>query len=81
MIDFAVARYLYLEPFREGVRAFRAHTVQAAGILVGALSKLSAGVQICQNQLNRRHFPFWMNIDGNAAAIVPHRNRAIDMNR
>ena len=54
--------------------------MQAAGIFVSALSKFSAGVQIGQHQLNRWHFPFGMNIDGNAAAIVPRRDRSIDMN-
>ena len=80
VIDFAVPRYLYLEPFRKRVRAFCAHAMQAAGIFISALSKFSAGVQICQHQLDRRHFPFGMNIDGNAAAIVSHRDRSIDMN-
>ena len=44
------------------------------------MAKFSAGVQICQHQLNRRHFPFGMNIDRNAPAIVSHRDRSIDMN-
>src|SRR5207253_1107197 len=72
--------YFCFEPFRKRVRTFCAHAMQAAGIFVSALSKFSAGVQICQHQLNRRHFPFGMNIDGNAAAIVSHRDRSIDMN-
>src|SRR5205807_7785340 len=47
VVDLAVARYFHLEPFRKRVRAFRAYSVQAAGIFIGALSKFSAGVQIC----------------------------------
>src|SRR5205823_6037277 len=48
VIDLAVTRYLGFEPFRERVRAFRAHAMQAARILVCALSELSAGMQIRQ---------------------------------
>ena len=80
VINFAVARDLCLEPFRQCVRAFCAHAMQTAGIFVSALSKFSAGVQICQHQLNRRHFPFRVNIDRNAAAIVSNRDRPVHMN-
>ena len=47
VIDLAVARYFYLEPFRKRVRAFRAYAVETARIFVGTLSKFSASVQIC----------------------------------
>ena len=57
-----------------------ADPVQSAGILVCALSKFSAGMQICEHQLNRRHLPFRMNINRNTAAVVADRDRSIDMN-
>ncbi len=80
VIDFALARDFHFEPVGKCVRAFRAHAVQAAGIFVSALSEFSPGVQICQHQLDRRHFPFRMNIHWDPAAVVAHRNRPIDMN-
>ena len=55
--------------------------MQAAGIFISALTKFSAGVQVCEHQLDRRHFPFRMNIDRNAAAVVAHGHAAIDMHR
>ncbi len=54
--------------------------MQAARIFVCALSEFPAGVQICQHQLDCRHFPFWMYIGWNPTAIVTHRDPAIDVN-
>ena len=79
MINLAVARDLGLEPFRERVCALRADAVQSARILVCALSEFSARVQIRQHQLNRGHLPFRMNVDRNAAAVVAHRDRSVDV--
>ena len=79
VINLAVARDFDLEPVGERVDAFGADAVQAAGIFVGALAELAARVQIGQDQLDRRHFPFRMNIDRNAAAVVAHGDRAIDV--
>ena len=81
VIDLAVARDFHFEPVGKCVRAFRADAVQTAGIFVSALPEFSAGVQIGQHQLDRRHLPFRMHVDRNAAAVVAHRNRSIDMNR
>ena len=53
--------------------------MQTAGIFISALSKFSAGVQICQHELDGRHFPFWMNINGNAATVIAHGHASIDM--
>src|SRR4029453_4181192 len=79
VIDLAITRHFHLEPFRKRIRALRAYSVQAARIFVGALSKFSASVQIGEHQLDRRHFPFGMNIYGNSTAIVAHRYRSIDV--
>ena len=38
-------------------------------------------MQIGQDQLDGRHLEFRMHVDRNAAAVVPDRNRAIDVNR
>ena len=79
VINLAVARDFHLEPIGKRVDAFRADAVQAAGIFVGALAEFSARVQIGQDQLDRRHLPFRMNIDRNAAAVIAHGDRAIDV--
>ncbi len=81
MINLRVARHFHLEPIRERVNALRADAVQTAGIFVGALPELAARVQIRQDQLDRRHLELRMHVDRNAAAVVAHRNRAIDMDR
>ena len=79
VIDLAVARDFHLEPFGKRIRAFRAHTMQTAGIFVSALTEFSARVQVREHQLDCWHLPFRMNIDRNTAAIVAHRNAAFDM--
>ncbi len=79
VINLVVPRNLDLEPFRKGVDALGAHAVQAAGILVGALAEFSARVQVRQHQFHRRHFPFRMDVDRDAAAVVADGNGAIDM--
>ena len=81
VINLAVARDFDLEPIGKRVDAFRADAVQTAGIFVSALAEFSARVQIRQDQLDRRHLEFRMHIDRNAAAVVAHGNRAIDVNR
>ena len=80
VINLAVARDFDLEPIGKRVDAFRADAVQAAGIFVGALAEFSARVQIRQHQLDRRHLPFRMNVDRNAAAVIADGNRTIDVN-
>ena len=80
MINLAIPRDLGLEPFRERICALRADAVQSARILICALSEFSAGMQICQHQLDSRHLPFRMNIDRNTAAVVAHRDRSVDVN-
>ena len=79
VIDLAVARDLDLEPIGERVDALRADAVQTAGIFVGALPELAAGVQIRQDQLDGRHLELRMHVDRNAAAVVADRNGAIDV--
>src|SRR5947208_7195326 len=54
--------------------------MQPSGIFVCALSKFSAGVQICQHQLDCRHLPFGMNIGGNSSTVITNRNGSIDTN-
>src|SRR5215813_13994166 len=51
--------------------------MQSARVLVCAVSEFSAGVQIRQHELNRRHLPFRMNVDRNATAIVAHGDRSV----
>ena len=79
VVNLAVARDFDFEPIRKRVDAFGADAVQAAGIFVGALAEFSARVQIGQDQLDRRHLQFRMNVDRNAAAVVAHGDRTIDM--
>ena len=81
VMDLAFARNFDLEPIRKRVDTLRADTVQAAGIFVGALPELSAGVEVRQDQFDGWHFPFRMHVDRDTAPVVLHRNRAVDVNR
>ena len=53
--------------------------MQSAGVFVSALPEFSTGVQVREHQLDRRHFPFRMNVDWNAAPVVFDRDTAVDM--
>ena len=53
--------------------------MQAPGIFVSALPELAAGMQIGQNQFDRRHLEFGMRIDRNTPAIIADGARPIDM--
>ena len=54
--------------------------MQTARIFVSPLAELSACVQVRQDQLDCRHFPFRMDINRNASSVVPHRDAAVYMN-
>ena len=77
VMDLAVARDFDLEPIGEGVGALGSDTMQASGIFVGALPEFSAGVQVGEHELDRGHLPFRMDINRNAAAVIPHGDRTV----
>ena len=52
------------------VDAFGADAVQTAGVFVGALTELAAGMEIGQHQLNGGHVELGMHVHRNTAAIV-----------
>ena len=80
-VHLALAADFRFEPVRQRIHALRADTVKTAGVFVGALSELAAGVKIGEHQFHRGDAEFRMRINRNAAAVVGHRNRAIDVNR
>ena len=51
--------------------------MQSAGHLVGILVELSAGVQLGHDDLGRGNAFALVNVDGNAAAVVAHGDRAV----
>ena len=73
VVDLAVPAHLRLEPFGDGVDAFRADPMQAAGHLVGALAELARRVKIGQDQLERRDLVDRMQVDRDAAPVVLDR--------
>ena len=79
VVDLAVAAHLGLEPFGDGVHAFRADAVQAARHLVGALAELAAGVKIGEHEFERRNLVHRVHVDGNAAPVVLDRARAVEV--
>ena len=79
MVDLAVAAHLGFKPFGDGVHAFRAHAVQAARHLVGALAELAAGVEISEHELERRNLVHGVHVDGNPASVVLDRARAVEV--
>src|SRR5690606_24774874 len=54
-----------------------ADAVQAAGHLVAVVVELTAGVQLGHDDLRRRDALFLVDVDGDAAAVVGHRDRTV----
>ena len=79
VVDLAVAHDVGVEPIGEGVDALRADAVEAAGIFVGALAELAAGVEIGEHEFDGGHAEFRVHVHRDAAAVVGDGNRAIDV--
>jgi hypothetical protein len=75
-IDLAVAVDLDVEHFGQRAHAADADAVQAAGHLVAVLVELAAGVQLGQDHLERG-LAALVHVDGDAAAVVLDRDRAV----
>ena len=73
----AVAPDPQLQLARQRVDDGDADAVQAAGHLVGILVEFSAGMQLGHDDLGRRDAFALVHVDGNAAAVVAHRDRAV----
>ncbi len=78
-VDLAVAGNLHLEPFRDRVDALRADAVGAAGKDVAALAVLAAGVERGQDHLDAGNLVLGMNVDRDAATLVPDGDGAVDV--
>ena len=72
----AVAPDPQLQLARQRVDDGDADAVQAARHLVGVLVEFSARMQLGHDDLGRRD-AFAVHVDGNAAAVVAHRDRAV----
>ena len=81
LIDVALAADLDLAPFGEEVDHGDAHAVQTAGGLIGALFELAAELQHGHHALERGEAQVGMLLDGDAAAVVLDRDRAVVVDR
>jgi hypothetical protein len=70
-----------LQPLGQRVDARHADAVQAAGHLVRALVELAAGVQLGQRDLDRRDAFRLVEVDRDAASVVPDADRAVGVDR
>ena len=83
--DVAIARNFDLAPFRKKVDDRHAHAVQAARRLVGALLKLATKLKHRHHAFERGNFAVHLlgklgvPLDGNAAAVVFHRDAAVSV--
>ena len=79
LVNLATAPNLGFEPFGDGVDAFRADAVEAAGDLVGAFAELTASVKIGENEFECGDVIGRMDVDGDAAAVVFDRAGAVEV--
>ena len=77
LIDVPLAADFDLAPFGEEVDHGDADAVQAAGGLIGPLLELAAELQHGHHALERREAEVGMLFDGDAAAVVLDRDRAV----
>ena len=73
----AVAPDAHLHPFGQRVHHGGADAMQAAGHLVGVLVEFAAGMQAGQHDLGGGDAFLGVDIGGNAAAVVAHRDAAV----
>ena len=79
-VDLTVAPDLEIERLGQRVDHRDADAVEAAGHLVAVVVELAAGVQHGQHDFGRG-LAARVAIHGNAAAVVDHGDRAVDVNR
>ena len=77
LVDVAVAAYLHHELAGEGVHDGAAHTMEAAGDLVGRVVELAAGVQDREDDLKRRDLLGGVLVDRDASAVVGNGDRVV----
>jgi hypothetical protein len=69
-MDVAVAADFHFEGFGDGIDAFCADAVEASGDLVRAFTEFPAGVEVCHDEFEGGDLVFWVDIDGDPAAVV-----------
>ena len=75
----AVAKDFGFEPFAEGVDAFGADAVEAAGVFVGALAEFAAGVEVGEDEFDGGHLELGVHGHGDAAAVVADGAGAVEV--
>ena len=80
LVDLAVAPDFQVELLRQRVDHRDADAVEAAGDLVAVVVELAAGVQHGEHDFGRR-LAVRHVVDGDAAAVVDHRHRVVDVDR
>ena len=81
LVSLSVAPDLQMQRLGKKVDAGNADAVQAAGDFVSVGVKLSAGVKLGHHHFRRRLSLLLHLVDGNAAAVVDHRDRIVQMDR
>jgi hypothetical protein len=69
-MDVAIAADFDFEGFGDGINAFCADAVEAAGDLIGAFTEFPAGVEVRHDEFESGDLIFWVDIDGDTAAVI-----------
>jgi len=78
-VPVTVAANLHLEPLGESVCARDAHTMQAAGDLIGAFAELAASMQHRVHDLERWALLLCMHVNRDASSVIYNGNGAVSM--
>jgi hypothetical protein len=68
-----------LQPVGEGVHTAHTHAVETTRHLVRAITELAPGVELGQDELDRRDLLLGVDVHGDAAPIVLHRDRPVGL--
>src|SRR6266498_2549106 len=80
LIDFSIALDLDFQSLGQCVDDRNTHAVQTAGDFVRGFVELAAGVELGEHDFGGGNVFSGMDVDGDAATIVDHRDAVIDVN-
>ncbi|KAF5032528.1 hypothetical protein DSECCO2_616350 [anaerobic digester metagenome] len=81
IINFAVSGYLHGKPFRKGVDHGHADAVKTPGNFIAPAAEFTAGMKYRQGHFHGRTAGLGLGIHRDTAAVIPHGDAVIFVNR
>jgi hypothetical protein len=78
-MDVAIPSDFDFEGFRDRIDTFSADAMETARNLVSAFTEFTAGMEVCHDEFEGRDLVFWVDVDGDTAAIIFDGTGAIEV--